>query len=86
MNKQRGMSLLRMSDPSQDARVIMSEQLGRVHDLLQSWTAADRYLFLAKINGVPARTIQQTLADSPFETRVALATVNTGSIACEGAW
>jgi DNA-directed RNA polymerase specialized sigma24 family protein len=63
--------------PAQDARVIMSEQLGRVHDLLQSWTAADRYLFLAKINGVPARMIQQTLGAPPFETRVALATVNT---------
>jgi DNA-directed RNA polymerase specialized sigma24 family protein len=63
--------------PSQDARAIVSEQLGRVQDLLQSWAAADRYLFLAKVNGVPARTIQQTLARPPFETRLALATVNT---------
>ena len=63
--------------PSQDARAIMSEQLGRAHALLQSWTAADRYLFLAKINGVKARTIQQTLARPPFETRMALPTVNT---------
>jgi len=63
--------------PSQDARVIMSEQLARVHDQLRSWPAADRYLFLAKINGVPARTIQQTLAQPPFDTRMAIATVDT---------
>jgi hypothetical protein len=55
----------------------MSEQLGRGHDLLQSWAAADRYLFLAKINGVPARIIQQTLAQPPFDTRMAIATVDT---------
>jgi len=63
--------------PSQDARAIMSEQLGRVHALLQSWPAADRYLFLANINGVPARVIRQTLAQPPFDTRMAIATVDT---------
>jgi DNA-directed RNA polymerase specialized sigma24 family protein len=63
--------------PSQDARAIISEQLGRAHDVLESWAAADRYLFLAKINGVPARIIQQTLAQSPFNTRMAIATVDT---------
>jgi DNA-directed RNA polymerase specialized sigma24 family protein len=63
--------------PSQDKRAIMSQQLARVHDLLQSWAAADRYLFLAKINGVPAKTIQQTLAQPPFDTRMATATVDT---------
>lgn len=63
--------------PPQDARAIMSEQLARVHALLQSWPAAERYLFLAKVNGVPARVIQQTLAQPPFDTRMAIATVDT---------
>jgi hypothetical protein len=55
----------------------MSEQLDRARELLQSWPAADRYLFLAKINGVPARIIRQTLAQPPFGARVAIATVDT---------
>jgi DNA-directed RNA polymerase specialized sigma24 family protein len=63
--------------PSQDAQMIVSEQLGRVHEVLQSWSPADRYLFLAKINGVSSRTIQRTLSNPPFVSRMALATVNT---------
>jgi DNA-directed RNA polymerase specialized sigma24 family protein len=63
--------------PSQEARAITSEQLDRAHKLIQSWTAADRYLFLAKIKGVPARIIRQTLAQPPFDTLLAVATVDT---------
>src|SRR6266545_2254214 len=45
----------------QDARAIAAEQLDRVEARLRSWPAEDRYLFIAKLNGVSARVIQQTL-------------------------
>lgn len=63
--------------PSQESRAITSEQLDRAHKLIQSWSPADRYLFLAKIKGVPARIIRQTLAQPPYETLLAIATVDT---------
>ncbi len=36
-----------------------AEQLGRAEKLLLSWPAEDRYLFIAKLNGVSARVIQE---------------------------
>jgi len=63
--------------PTQDAQVLVSEELRRAHDLLQSWSAADRYLFFAKIQGVPARVIQQALARPPFNLTIAVTTVDT---------
>jgi DNA-directed RNA polymerase specialized sigma24 family protein len=62
---------------SQDARAIAAEQLGQAEKLLLSWPAEDRYLFIAKLNGVSARTIQQTLARPPFEFFTAVTTVDT---------
>jgi len=62
---------------SQEARVIMNEQINRVLAFIQTWTAADRYLFMAKLHDVPASTIQQTLAQPPYDTRIAVGTVDT---------
>ena len=62
---------------AQDVRAMASEQLGRAHKLMQSWALEDRYLFLAKINGVPARIIQRTLNAPPFGTDMALRTADT---------
>jgi len=49
----------------------------RAEALLQSWPAEDRYLFIAKLNGVSARVIQQTLEQPPFGHFTALATIDT---------
>jgi DNA-directed RNA polymerase specialized sigma24 family protein len=62
---------------SQDARAIAAEQLDRVEALLWSWPAEDRYLFIAKLNGVSARLIRQTLQQPPFHHFTALATIDT---------
>jgi len=61
----------------QDARAIAAEQLDRVEARLRSWPAEDRYLFIAKLNGVSARVIQQTLERPPFGHFIALATIDT---------
>jgi DNA-directed RNA polymerase specialized sigma24 family protein len=62
---------------SQDAHAIAAEQLGRAEKLLLSWPADDRYLFIAKLNGVSSRVIQETLEQPPFRCFVAIATVDT---------
>ena len=61
--------------PLQDRLAIVAEQLRRGWKLLESWHFVDRYLFLAKIGGVPARKIQQMLRH--FDEDIALATVDT---------
>ena len=63
--------------PSQAAQAIAAEQLGRAEKLLLSWSPEDRYLFIAKLNGVSARLIQQTLERPPFECFSAVTTVDT---------
>ncbi len=54
-----------------------AEQLDRAERLLSSWPAEDRYLFLAKLNGVSARIIQQTLERPPFSSFAALTTIDS---------
>jgi DNA-directed RNA polymerase specialized sigma24 family protein len=61
----------------QDAQAVAAEQLGRAEKLLSSWPAEDRYLFLAKLNGVPTRVIQQTLERPPFNCFTAVTTVDS---------
>jgi DNA-directed RNA polymerase specialized sigma24 family protein len=61
----------------QDAQAVATEQLGRVEKILASWSADDRYLFLAKLNGVSARVIQQTLERPPFNCFAAVTTVDS---------
>jgi DNA-directed RNA polymerase specialized sigma24 family protein len=61
----------------QDARAIAAEQLDRVEARLQAWPAEDRYLFIAKLNGVSAGVIRQTLEQPPFGHFIALATIDT---------
>ncbi len=68
---------LRDEAPSQDVQAIAAEQLGRAEKLLRSWPAEDRYLFIAKLNGVSARLIQQTLQRPPFKFFTAVTTVDT---------
>jgi len=63
--------------PSQEAMAIVAEQLARADKLLQSWAPEDRYLFLAKLSGVPAQVVQETLRRQPFRTYLALATIDT---------
>jgi DNA-directed RNA polymerase specialized sigma24 family protein len=63
--------------PPPDAQAIVSEQLDRAEKLLLSWSATDRYIFLAKFNGVTARTIQETLERPPFGVFIAAATIDT---------
>lgn len=63
--------------PSQEARAIATELLERAEKLLLSWPPEDRYLFIAKLNGVSARIIQQTLGRPPFEFFTAVTTVDT---------
>ena len=63
--------------PAQDAQAIATEQLGRAEKLLLSWPAEDRYLFIAKLNGVSARVIQQTLEKSPFRVSTGVTTIDT---------
>lgn len=63
--------------PSQDVQAVAAEQLGRAEKLLLSWSAEDRYLFIAKLNGVSARVIQQTLERPPFEFFTAVTTVDS---------
>ena len=53
----------------------MGEQLRRAHKLLESWDLADQYLFVAKINSVPAKEIRQML--ERLGTLIALPTVDT---------
>jgi DNA-directed RNA polymerase specialized sigma24 family protein len=61
----------------QDAQAVATEQLGRAEKILASWSADDRYLFLAKLNGVSARVIQQTLERPPFNCFAAVTTVDS---------
>jgi DNA-directed RNA polymerase specialized sigma24 family protein len=63
--------------PAQDAQAMAVQQLGRAEQLLLSWPPEDRYLFIAKLNGVSARVIQQTLGRAPFEFFIALTTIDT---------
>jgi DNA-directed RNA polymerase specialized sigma24 family protein len=60
----------------QDARAVAAELLARAEHLLLTWPAADRYLFLAKLNGVPAKVIQATLERPPFLSFAAVTTVD----------
>jgi DNA-directed RNA polymerase specialized sigma24 family protein len=62
--------------PAQDTRAMAAEQLGRAEKLLLSWPAEDRYVFLAKLNGVSAKVIQQTLERPPFALFTALTTID----------
>jgi DNA-directed RNA polymerase specialized sigma24 family protein len=61
----------------QDAQAMAVEQLDRAEKLLSSWPAEDRYLFLAKLNGVSARVIQRTLERPPFNCFTALTTIDS---------
>ncbi len=61
----------------QDAQAVAVEQLGRVEKILASWSAEDRYLFLAKLNGVSAQVIQRTLERPPFNYFAAVTTVDS---------
>jgi DNA-directed RNA polymerase specialized sigma24 family protein len=63
--------------PPPDAQAIAAEQLDRAEKLLLSWPAEDRYLLMAKLNGVSARVIQQTLERPPFEFFIAVTTVDS---------
>jgi DNA-directed RNA polymerase specialized sigma24 family protein len=60
---------------SQEERVILSEQLERIRARVNSWDPVDRYLFFAKLNGVPAKKIQETLKQ--LGSAMAVATVDT---------
>ena len=53
----------------QDARAIAAEQLDRVEARLWSWPAKDRYLFIAKLNGVSARRSRHSATSSPSRPR-----------------
>jgi DNA-directed RNA polymerase specialized sigma24 family protein len=68
---------MRDDAPSPTAQAIAVEQLGRAEKLLLGWPPEDRYLFIAKLNGVSARTIQQTLERPPFACFFAVTTVDT---------
>lgn len=61
----------------QDTQASAAEQLGRAEKLLSSWPAEDRYLFIAKLNGVSARIIQRTLEQPPFNCFTAVTTVDS---------
>ena len=63
--------------PSPEAMAIAAERLARADKLLQSWAPEDRYVFLAKLSGVPAQVIQETLRRAPFRTYLALPTIDT---------
>ncbi len=63
--------------PSQDVQVVIAEQLERAEKSLMSWSAADRYLFTARLNGVASKVIQETLRQPPFELHAELATIDT---------
>lgn len=69
---------LDMADPApaQDAQAVAAEQLDRAEKVLHSWSAEDRYVFLAKLNGVSAALIQQTLERPPFRHFTAVATID----------
>ena len=62
---------------SQEAMAIVAEQLVRADKLMQSWAPEDRYLFLAKLSGVQAQVIRDTLRRPPFNRYIALATIDT---------
>jgi DNA-directed RNA polymerase specialized sigma24 family protein len=61
--------------PEQQA--VLAELLARTEKLVMTWSPEDRYLFLAKLYGLTARHIQESLRRPPFKMSVALATVDT---------
>ncbi|PYN52789.1 MAG: hypothetical protein DMD94_21135 [Candidatus Rokuibacteriota bacterium] len=61
----------------QDVQAVAAEQLGRAEKLLSSWPAEDRYLFIAKLNGLSARVIQRTLEQPPFNCFTAVTTIDS---------
>jgi DNA-directed RNA polymerase specialized sigma24 family protein len=63
--------------PAQDAQAIMAQRLEMIERALMSWTAEDRYLFLAKLHGVSAQSIQEALRRPPFKQFTATATIDT---------
>jgi DNA-directed RNA polymerase specialized sigma24 family protein len=63
--------------PTRGKQGIAGEQVRRVRAFLQSLAPADRYVFLAKLRGVPARVIQRELARPPYNTRMAVGTVDS---------
>jgi DNA-directed RNA polymerase specialized sigma24 family protein len=63
--------------PAPDAKAVAAAELERAEQLLLSWPPEDRYLFLAKLHGVPAKVIQATLERAPFHCFAAVTTVDT---------
>ena len=63
--------------PLQDARAIADQVLGQSHGMLSSWPPTDRYIFLAKLQRVPARVIQHALAQPPFSTCKSTSAIDT---------
>jgi DNA-directed RNA polymerase specialized sigma24 family protein len=63
------------SAPEQQA--MLAELLARTEKLVMTWSPEDRYLFLAKLHGLTAQHIQESLRRPPFRMFVALATVDT---------
>jgi len=62
---------------SQDVQIVIAEQLERAEKVLMCWSAADRYLFTARLNGVASKVIRDTLRQPPFGLFTELATIDT---------
>lgn len=64
-------------DSAPEKRAVLAELLDRAEKLLMTWPPEDRYLFLAKLHGVTAQAIQESLRRPPFKMFVAHATVDS---------
>jgi len=65
------------SGPTQDTWAVVTEELNRAERAMVAWSPADRYLLVAKLNGVATKVIQRTLGRPPFGVSTTPSTVDT---------
>jgi DNA-directed RNA polymerase specialized sigma24 family protein len=64
---------LQCPEPDPEQRAMLEAAIGCIN----GWSAQDRFLFLEKLQGVPATEIKKALEAAPFRTFLAAATIDT---------
>ncbi len=63
--------------PSPSEQAVIAQALERARDAIMKWPPEDRYLFIAKLEGVSSARIKATLEQPPYRQFVAITTVDT---------
>jgi len=63
--------------PTPPERTVTSQVLKRAQEAMMRWPPEDRYLFVAKLEGVSSSQIQATLERPPYRVFISVTTVDT---------